>query len=73
MQPYMRSTMAAGERRLARSHQVQLLFRSLLDAGATLAFGSGLVRSTAVSDLGIHAAVTRLRTTDSHNPQTWDT
>jgi predicted amidohydrolase YtcJ len=46
------------------------VFRSLLDSGATLAFGSDWYVAPLSPILGIHAAVTRL-TTDSQNPQTW--
>ncbi len=46
------------------------VFRSLLDAGATLAFGSDWYVAPLSPILGIHAAVTRL-TNDGENPQTW--
>lgn len=46
------------------------VFRSLLDTGATLAFGSDWYVAPLSPILGIHAAVTRL-TTDNQNPQTW--
>ena len=45
-------------------------FRSLLDAGATLAFGSDWSVAPASPVLGIHAAVTR-QTLDGAHPQGW--
>jgi len=45
-------------------------FRSLLDAGATLAFGSDWTVAPISPILGIHAAVTRA-TTDGKNPRGW--
>lgn len=45
-------------------------FRSLLDAGATLAFGSDWTVAPLVPIVGIHAAVTR-RTLDGANPGGW--
>jgi predicted amidohydrolase YtcJ len=45
-------------------------FRSLLDAGATLAFGSDWYVAPLDPMLGIYAAVTR-RTLDGKNPQGW--
>lgn len=46
------------------------VFRSLLDSGATLAFGSDWYVAPLSPILGIHAAVTRL-TTDIQNPRVW--
>ncbi|MFY9557788.1 MAG: amidohydrolase family protein [Blastocatellia bacterium] len=45
-------------------------FRSLLDSGATLAFGSDWYVAPLSPILGIHAAVTR-QTIDGKNPQGW--
>ncbi|HUF17419.1 MAG TPA: amidohydrolase [Thermoanaerobaculia bacterium] len=45
-------------------------FRSLLDAGAIVTFGSDWPVATLSPILGIHAAVTR-RTLDGRNPQGW--
>ena len=45
-------------------------FRSLLDSGATLAFGSDWTVAPISPVLGIYAAVTR-RTLDGKNPQGW--
>jgi predicted amidohydrolase YtcJ len=45
-------------------------FRSLLDSGATLAFGSDWTVAPLSPLLGIHAAVTR-QTTDGRNPEGW--
>jgi len=45
-------------------------FRSLLDAGATLAFGSDWFVAPATPLEGIYAAVTR-RTLDDRNPNGW--
>lgn len=45
-------------------------FRSLLDAGATLVFGSDWFVAPLSPVLGIHAAVTR-QTIDGRNPQGW--
>jgi predicted amidohydrolase YtcJ len=45
-------------------------FRSLLDAGATLAFGSDWTVAPLDPLLGVYAAVTR-RTLDGRNPQGW--
>lgn len=45
-------------------------FRSLLDAGATLAFGSDWTVAPLDPLTGIHAAVTR-RTADGRNPEGW--
>src|SRR6185369_16032064 len=46
------------------------VFRSRLDAGATLAFGSDWYVAPLSPILGIHAAVTR-QTTDVQNPRVW--
>lgn len=46
------------------------VFRSLLDSGATLAFGSDWYVAPLSPILGIHAAVTR-QTTDSQTPRVW--
>src|SRR6185436_4230178 len=45
-------------------------FRSLLDSGATLVFGSDWFVAPLSPLLGIHAAVTR-QTIDGRNPQGW--
>jgi predicted amidohydrolase YtcJ len=45
-------------------------FRSLLDSGATLAFGSDWTVAPLSPLLGIHAAVTR-QTNDGRNPEGW--
>jgi predicted amidohydrolase YtcJ len=45
-------------------------FRSLLDSGATLVFGSDWFVAPLSAILGIHAAVTR-QTTDGKNPDGW--
>ena len=59
------------ERRLGQVRiKSSYVFRSLLDSGATLAFGSDWYVAPLSPILGIHAAVTR-QTTDRQNPQVW--
>jgi predicted amidohydrolase YtcJ len=59
------------EKRIGRERAVgTYAFRSLLDAGATLAFGSDWTVAPLNPLLGIYAAVTR-RTLDGRNPGGW--
>ncbi len=54
----------------AERAQTTYAFRSLLDAGATLAFGSDWPVAPAVPLMGIYAALTR-RTLDDRHPEGW--
>ncbi len=59
------------EKRIGRERaRTTYAFRSLLDAGATLAFGSDWTVAPIDPILGIYAAVTR-RTLDGKNPDGW--
>jgi hypothetical protein len=72
MQPYHAADDGrwAGKRIGAQRSATTYAFRSLLDAGAVLAFGSDWTVAPLNPLLGIHAAVTR-RTIDGKNPQGW--
>jgi len=72
MQPYhlMDDGRWAAKRIDAERVQTTYAFRSLLDSGATLAFGSDWPVAPMVPLLGIYAAVTR-RTLDGKNPDGW--
>lgn len=72
MQPYHAADDGrwAGKRIGARRSATTYAFRSLLDAGAVLAFGSDWTVAPLNPLLGIHAAVTR-KTIDGKNPGGW--
>ncbi len=72
MQPYHAADDGRwAEKRIGpRRIETAYAFRSLLDAGATLAFGSDWTVAPLDPLLGIHAAVTR-RTIDGRNPGGW--
>lgn len=72
MQPYHAADDGrwAGKRIGPRRIETTYAFRSLLDAGAVLAFGSDWTVAPLNPLLGIHAAVTR-RTIDGLNPGGW--
>jgi predicted amidohydrolase YtcJ len=72
MQPYhaIDDGRWAAKRIDAERIQTTYAFRSLLDAGATLAFGSDWPVAPMVPLMGIYAAVTR-RTLDGKNPGGW--
>jgi len=72
MQPYHAADDGRwAERRLGAARaKSSYMFRSLLDSGATLAFGSDWYVAPLSPILGIHAAVTR-QTIDGKNPGGW--
>lgn len=72
MQPYHAADDGRwAERRLGTARaKFSYVFRSLLDRGATLAFGSDWYVAPLSPILGIHAAVTR-QTIDGKNPKGW--
>jgi predicted amidohydrolase YtcJ len=72
MQPYHASDDGRwAERRLGPERvKSSYVFRSLLDRGATLVFGSDWYVAPLSPILGIHAAVTR-QTMDGKNPDGW--
>lgn len=72
MQPYHAADDGRwAEKRIGRERiKTTYAFRSLLDAGAVLTFGSDWFVAPLAPILGIHAAVTR-QTIDGKNPQGW--
>ncbi len=72
MQPYHAADDGRwAEKRIGRERiKTTYAFRSLLDAGAVLVFGSDWFVAPLSPILGIHAAVTR-QTIDGKNPQGW--
>jgi predicted amidohydrolase YtcJ len=72
MQPYHAADDGRwAEKRIGRERiKTTYAFRSLLDAGAVLTFGSDWFVAPLSPILGIHAAVTR-QTIDGKNPQGW--
>jgi predicted amidohydrolase YtcJ len=72
MQPYHEADDGRwAEKRIGRERiKTTYAFRSLLDAGANLTFGSDWFVAPLSPILGIHAAVTR-QTIDGKNPQGW--
>jgi predicted amidohydrolase YtcJ len=72
MQPYHQADDGRwAEKRIGRERiKTTYAFRSLIDAGAVLTFGSDWFVAPLSPILGIHAAVTR-QTIDGKNPQGW--
>lgn len=72
MQPiHATSDMAMAERHWGRRCDMSYAWRSLLDSGARLAFGSDCPVETLDPLAGIHAAVTRRRADGSPGPEGW--